>query len=173
VYLFTQYDFQDGADYISNWDEVNSFTIPPLGEQITLSTSEKSITLRPAEKKILEVRVNSSAKLVNSFIGLSADPINGLEIYFNPNKLNVGPDSFATSQLGIKAAADSKPNLHHQLQIDANIHRVFWDLEHVWRCDRPHWWRICCRLCSTHFEQIKQEISRKEGIIIYFTTFPA
>jgi hypothetical protein len=118
VVFFTDYDFPEGDVKYEISDFSNAARIPP--PQFVVSTSPNSVSLRPGEKKTVEVQINSSTAVFESHANLSTNNIDGLETYFTPNERDIPPFGIATSHLNIKAAADSEPS-PYTLQIFANI----------------------------------------------------
>jgi hypothetical protein len=118
VVFFTDYDFQDGGVKYEISDFSNAARIPP--PQIVVSTSPNAISLRPGEKKSVEVEVNSSTTVFESHAIFSTNKIDGLRTDFTPTESEIPQVGIATSHLNIKAAADSVPN-PYTLLIFVNI----------------------------------------------------
>lgn len=118
VVFFTDYDFPEGDVKYEISDFSNAARIPP--PQFVVSASPNSVSLRPGEKKTVEVQVNSSTAVFESHVVLSTNNIDGLQTYFSPNETNIPPIGIATSHLNIIAAADREPS-PYTLQIFADI----------------------------------------------------
>ena len=118
VVFFTDYDFQDGGVKYEISDYSNIARIPP--PEYVVSTSPNSVSLRPGEKKTVEVQVNSSTAVFESHAIFSTNKIDGLQTDFTPNESEIPQVGIATSHLNIKAEADSVPN-PYTLLISVNI----------------------------------------------------
>jgi hypothetical protein len=118
VVFFTDYDFEDGGVKYQISDFSDTARIPP--PQFVVSTSPNSVSLRPGEKKTVEVQVNSSTAVFESHAIFSTNKMDGLQTDFTPKESDIPQVGIATSHLNIKAAADSEPN-PYTLLIFANI----------------------------------------------------
>ena len=108
VVFFTDYDFQDGGKKyeISDFSDAARIPLP----QFVVSISPNSVSLRPGEKKTVEVQVNSSTAVFESHAIFSTNKIDGLQTDFTPSESDIPQVGIATSHLNIKAAANSEPN---------------------------------------------------------------
>jgi len=118
VVFFTDYDFQEGNVKYQISDFSNAVRVPP--PEFVMSTEPNSVSIRPGEKKAVEVQINASTAVFDSHVNLSTNNINGLQTYFTPNELDIPPIGVATSHLNIKALTNSEPN-PYTIQIFANI----------------------------------------------------
>jgi hypothetical protein len=96
-------------------DFSNAARIPP--PQFVMSTSPNSVSLRPGEKKIVEVQVNSSIQGIEN---LTTNHIDGLQTYFSSNKRELSPSGVATTPLIIEAFQNAETS-PYTLLINANF----------------------------------------------------
>jgi hypothetical protein len=117
VVFFVDYVSLNGPSFAIS-DYSNWIRIPP--PEFFMSAIPDELTLRPGEKKPIEVQVNSSTTVFEPHVILSTNQIGGLESHFIANEIDIPPRGVATSDLNVKALNDAKPD-RKTLQLFANI----------------------------------------------------
>jgi hypothetical protein len=116
--LFSAWDnFMNHRMFCTIVDITNWIFIPP--PEFVISTLPTSTVLRPGEEANIELQVKSAAKL-KSYVFLTADKIDGVELDFVPSRVYVPPYGTTSSLLHIKASEDAEIR-SYTLPISANI----------------------------------------------------
>jgi hypothetical protein len=116
--LFSAWDnFLNQRRFCTIVDITNWIFVPP--PEFIISTLPTSSILRPGEDANIELKVKSAANL-KSYVFLTADKTDGVELNFVPSRVYVPQYGTTTSLLHIKASQDAEVR-SYTLPISANI----------------------------------------------------